>query len=222
MSWYPFASPVRDADETRRLAPFADQIELLVRAHSCSRRPYGLGPNGTYRIVRREEQALRDYSAKYALEHGRLPTGQVRLHHPGFNSIDEVDWFDVDFDVLAAAVARACEPLSLPKSYRLPRDERVLFFEQKIDALVSAFDDRFLIDRGRESRRRFWLQAFLRDYVEDYERLPSGRMRAASIHIPLPSPGYDFGEVDFDALRQAAGLPGDADEHHHSGGAPSS
>ena len=191
-----------EAEESRRrdqLAPFADQIELIVRAFERSSRPYGNACAGWFRYLQaQKEDVVRRYAEDYALTHGRLPTGRAELRKG----------VKADFDALAAKVASTCAMLSLPKAYRLPRHQRVPFFRQQIDALVSAFDDRFAVG-GDPDRRgyRNRLEFFLQDYVTDYERLPCGKMRIDPEVIPLSFIWYDMGEVDFNALRQAAGLP---------------
>jgi hypothetical protein len=152
------------------------------------------------------EMALRRHAEDHALAHRSLPTGQVRLSY-GINCNGEINWFDVDFDSLAAKVASACAPLSLPPTYQLPRHQRESFFEQKIEALVAAFDDRFVVERGSDrSGDRIWLRYFLQDYVTDYEHLPHGKLRIEPSIIPLSFTWYDMGVVDFEALRQAAGV----------------
>jgi hypothetical protein len=159
-----------------------------------------------------KEDILRRYAEDYALVHASLPTGRARLRKG----------IEVDFDALAAKAASACAPLRLPATYRLPRHEREPFFREQIDALASAFDDRFVVECGPDRCNQVRLQLFLWNYVDDYERLPRGKLRIEPSLIPLSHAWYDMGTIDFDALRQAAGLPSDSGEDGHWSGEPSS
>jgi hypothetical protein len=201
------------ADELQRraqLVSFADRIDMTRRAFERSSRPHSGGAGMPYFFYCMKDIALRRYVEDYVLAHGSMPTARVRLGHRPVDTDPGISWFDVDFDALTALVVSACEPLPLPKRYRLPRHERELFFEQKIMALVDAFDDSFVVERGGCHWDRWSLISFLQHYVTDYERLPRGKFRIDPGVIPLSFLRYDMGLVDFDALRQAAGVTDEA------------
>jgi hypothetical protein len=195
-----------DPQRRERLAPLADQIALMARALGSSlntnlKLPPDVLPGGKI-------DSLVHVLESYALEHGRLPCGRMTIPAQVSRAPDSGE-FDVDIDALAANVADARARAMLPRSYRLPRHERAAFFRPGMDALLAKFDEAPHPDPVSDRSRRFWLEAFLSDYVVDYERLPHGRMKVQYDPARLNFIHYYVGDVDFDALRKMAGVPED-------------
>jgi hypothetical protein len=162
------SSEAEEARRRDRLVPFADRIELIVRAFERSSRPYRLGL-GSWQGEK--EDIVRRYAEDHALAHSSLPTGRARLRRG----------VEVDFDALAAEAARARALFPLPTTYRLPRHEREPFYGKQIDALVSAFDDRFVAEPGPERGNLFWFERFLEDYVVDSRMSACAQNRALGL-----------------------------------------
>ena len=197
-----------------RLDPFSDRIEWMVGAFDLSLRPYRVGfpASSAYHKI----SSLRTFLQGYVLRHGRLPTGTAPIPEKVDPSLGGHDAFEVDCDALASEAARICAPLFLPETYRLPRRKRVEPFRAQIEAIAAAFGDGPFTTPFElaPKNRTFWMESFLKDYVVYYERLPRGMIRADESRTPFVLFCKDLGDVDFDQLRKAAGVPdktGDVD-----------
>ena len=196
-----------------RLDPFSDRIEWMVGAFDLSLRPYRVGFPGSraYHKI----GSLRTFLQGYVLRHGRLPIATALIPEKADRALWH-DAFEVDCDALASEAARICAPLFLPESYRLPRRKRVEPFRAQIEAIAAAFGDGPFttpFDLAPKDRT-FGMKSFLRDYVVYYERLPRGMIRADESRTRFDFFYEDLGDVDFDQLRKAAGVPdktGDVD-----------
>src|SRR5262249_1101025 len=96
-------------------------------------------------------------------------------------------------------------------SYRLPRDKRESFFQRHIDAMADRLKENpEFASNGAQydpNHRSLWVRLFLTHYVEEYERLPRGRMTDDYSQIPLCNRPAGLGETDLDALARAGGAP---------------
>lgn len=186
----------------------------MVGAFDLSLRPYRVGfpPESAYHKI----GSLRTFLQGYVLRHERLPTGTARIPEKVDRERGGHDAFEVDCDALASEAARICAPLFLPETYRLPRRKRVEPFRARIEAIAAAFGDGpFTTPFDLAPKHRtFRMESFLKDYVVYYERLPRGMIRADESRTPFVLFYDDLGDVDFDRLREAAGVPdksGDVD-----------
>jgi hypothetical protein len=207
-------------------APFTDQIERMVHGLERSMRGYQTI------VVARHGGSLRRYLTDCAIRDGRLPTGRAAipllrpLNGSWFSESDGENSIDVDLDALAGAVAQACTPLPLPKTYRLRRHKRAQFFERHIKAMADCLkaNPNFASNGPNLAPGIRWLDTrnFLTAFVAEYERLPRGRMTDDYSQIPLCDWTPSLGEIDFDALRRAADVPDDAEDALHSRDEPES
>jgi hypothetical protein len=185
------------------------------------------------------------YLQDYVITHGHMPTGRHRIAYRRWDGtiIPDDDSrsqsFEIDFDTLTekAAQSESHRPPTggedeapRPDAFKLPRDlqlslhDRLDFFRRQIDAMAAQIDaDPVTSARGWTWPKRRWLTLYLELYVMSYERIPRGTVRADFsfvIHATGRRPDWsvDLGEIDFDALRLAAGVPDDAGPPVHSRG----
>jgi hypothetical protein len=197
-----------------RLDPFSDRIEWMVGAFDLPLRPYRIGfpaSSAHHKIC-----SLRTFLQGYVLRHGRLPTGTALIPEKVDRALGH-DAFEVDCDALASEAARICAPLFLPETYRLPRRKRVEPFRAQIEAIAAAFGDGAFTTPFdlAPKHRTFRMESFLKDYAVYYERLPRGTIRADESRTPFVLFYDDLGDVDFDRLRKAAGVPDETGDVDH-------
>ena len=183
---------------------------------------------------RRERICVDWYVENYVIEHGRLPIGRHLI--PLYRWDGSVDKelseqrFEVDFDAMISDAAVQYPPQKHKQSKHLrpyhpghfpglEGEQLLSLFRRHIDALAAQIDEDVLTSaQGWSWPRCRWLAFFLELCVLNFERMPRGILRADFTPFEClddseacPEWAVDLGEIDFDALRRAAGVPDDAE-----------